>query len=152
MIYIIYAILTIISTIIHILIEKTPFAETLLLYTLIICVGVSGILGFYYHAFKADWTAKYIGWATGNPFQFEIAVANLGTGICGILCIWFHDGFWLATIIAYSVFSLGAAYGHIVEIKKAKNYAPGNAGPVLYYDIIVPIVLICLFITSYIIK
>ncbi len=152
MVYIYYVALTIIGALLNILIAKTPVIETFLLFTLIICVGVSGVMGFIYHTFKADWTAKYIGWEPGSPFQFEVAVANLGTGICGILCIWFSGGFWFATIVIFSIFLLGAAYGHIVEIKKKKNYAPGNAGPILYWDIFLPFILIGLYIANHYIK
>ena len=152
MVYIYYVIITIICSLLCIFISKTPVIETFLLYTLIICVGVSGIMGFIMHTFKADRTAKYIGWEPGSPFQFEVAVANLATGICGILCIWFSGGFWFATIVAFSIFLWGAAFGHIVEIKKKKNYAPGNSGVVLYWGIFLPFILIGLYIANHYVK
>jgi hypothetical protein len=109
-------------------------------------IGAVSILGFVAHAFAADHTAMYIGWLPGSPFQFEIAVANLAMGVLGLMCIWLEDQFWLATIVSMTVFSWGAAYGHIRDIMINHNYAPGNAGAPLYMDLIAPAVFIILFI------
>jgi hypothetical protein len=94
------------------------------------------------HAFVADEVAKQIGWPSGNPFQFEVAVANLSYGVLGLLCLHFRGLFWWATTIAYSVFLWGAAYGHVYELVVNNNHEPGNAGFVLYADIVTPLVLI----------
>src|SRR3954453_7078522 len=40
------------------------------------------------HTVWADSTAVSIDWPTGNPFQTEVAVANLAIGVPGILCYW----------------------------------------------------------------
>ena len=109
-------------------------------------VGLSGVWAFMGHAFFADETAEMIGWPTGNPFQFEIAVTNLSYGILGLLCLHYHGKFWWATVIGYTVFLWGAAYGHINEIVVNNNHEPGNAGFVLYADIITPLLLIGLLI------
>jgi hypothetical protein len=85
-----------------------------------------------------------IGWPTGNPFQTEVAVANLAIGVLGILCYWFRDNFWLATVIGNAVWQLGDAVIHIRQIVVANNWAPNNAGVTLYTDIAIPIVLIVL--------
>jgi hypothetical protein len=128
------------------LIAKTPLVYTLLLYIFIFEVGVSGIVSFLAHAFNADKIARYIGWPAGNPFQYEVACANLSYGILGILCIWLRGSFWVATAIACSVFLLGAGIGHIRDIIKNKNFAPGNAGFPLYSDFIKPLVIWALLI------
>ena len=46
------------------------------------------------HTFAADEVAESIGWPTGNPFQTEVAVANLAIGTLGILSYYssFHIG------------------------------------------------------------
>ena len=50
-------------------------------------------------------------------------------------------------MIAYAVFGLEVAYGHIRDIRIHRNYAPGNAGPVLYLnDILLPFLLVVLLI------
>ena len=116
-----------------------------LFYLLLINVGLTGLWAFFGHAFMADRVAASIGWATGSPFQFEVAVANLAFGVLGVLCIFFKDGFWLATGIGYSVFLFGAAFGHIRDILVAGNFAANNAGPVLYIgDIAIPLLILVL--------
>jgi hypothetical protein len=57
----------------------------------------------------------------------------LAFGVLGVLCLWFRRGFWAATTIGFAVFIEGAAYGHIRDIVVHHNYAPGNAGVVLYW-------------------
>ncbi len=113
---------------------------------LAVAVGLAGVWAFMGHAFFADNTAEQIGWPSGNPFQFEVATANLSYGVLGLLCLHYGKKFWLATVIAYSVFMWGAAYGHIYELVVNNNHEPGNAGFVLYADIITPIILIAMLI------
>ena len=119
--------------------------DIFLFYLLLINVGLTGLWAFFGHAFMADRVAASIGWATGSPFQLEVAVANLAFGVLGVLCIFFKDGFWLATGIGYSVFLFGAAFGHIRDILVAGNFAANNAGPVLYIgDIAIPLLILVL--------
>ncbi|MHB8792573.1 MAG: DUF6790 family protein [Thermoleophilia bacterium] len=113
---------------------------------LVAVVGLGGVWAFMGHAFFAEETAESIGWPAGNPFQFEVAVANLSYGVLGLLCARNHIRFWWATVIAYTVFMWGAAYGHIYELVVNNNHEPGNAGFVLYADIITPLLLIALLI------
>jgi hypothetical protein len=119
--------------------------EMVLAYGLAFNFGISGIYAFMGHAFVPDRVAEYIGWPPGSPFQFEVAIANLAFGILGILCLWVRGTFWLASIIAFSVFGFGAAYGHIRDVVMHQNIAPGNAGAPLYSDIIRPLVFIFLY-------
>lgn len=111
---------------------------------LAVVVGLAGIWSFMGHTFFSDETARSIGWTTGNPFQFEVAVANLSYGILGLLCLRYHGKFWWATVAAYTVFLWGAAYGHIYDLLVNNNHEPGNAGFVLYADIVIPVLLIAL--------
>jgi len=146
-----YGVLIIVGALLHLALSKRPrtsarIVEVLLLYCLVIGVGVSGAMAVYAHTARAAETAESIGWPPGNPFQFEIAMTSLALAVLGFLCIWLRGNFWVATVIATSVFLLGAAYGHIQQILVARNYAPGNAGPVLYYDILLPLVMIALLI------
>lgn len=128
-----------------IIFKKTPAFETLLRFYLG-AGGISSCMAFMGHAFKADEIAKYIGWPAGNPFQFEIAIANLAFGVLGIMCLWFKDKFWLAVITGSAVFGWGVAIGHIYQIRAFNNLAPGNAGAILYMDIIMPLVAILFYI------
>lgn len=143
--------IALIGPLIHLLISHQPktlhrIVELYLTYSLFALVGLSALYAFIGHTFAANQVARFIGWPTGSPFQFEVACANLAFGVLGILCIWLRNNFWLATIIGYSTFLWGAAYGHIRDIVEHHNYAPGNAGLVLYLDIFVPILLIVLYV------
>jgi len=128
---------------------RAAVVETLLLNSLIINVGVGGLYGFIGHAFVADRVAKFIGWPKGNPFQFEVAVTYLAISALGFVSIWLKGDFWIATIIAYSIFLLGAAYGHTREMMERKNFSQGNAGPAFFIDIMNPLILIALGIIYY---
>ncbi len=99
------------------------------------------------HIVVPDQIAGSIGWEPGSPFQVELGFASLGMSCLGILSIWLRGSFWLAPVVARSVFLLGAAYVHIEDILARGNLAAGNAGPVLFYDIAVPILAIGLFVT-----
>ena len=123
-------------------------AKILLLWLLVIGVGLGGIMAFIGHTLFASSTAASIGWPAGNPFQTEVAVANLAIGVLGVLCYWLRDNFWVATVIANSVFQLGAAVVHVNQIVVAHNYQPNNAGIVLYTDILVPLILIALLVSQ----
>ena len=144
--YIILPVIWVVVSVLQITIAGTPIVETLLVNFLVINVGISGLYAFMGHAFSSKKVAEYIGWPSGNPFQFEVAVTNLSFGILGVLCIWFRDNFWIATVIGFSVFALGAAYVHIRDIVKNKNHSSGNAGPPLYSDILKPVFLVGLLI------
>jgi len=119
--------------------------DILLFYLLLINVGLTGLWAFIGHTFFAEQVAASIGWAQGSPFQWEVAAANLAFGILGVLCVFFKNGFWLATGIGNSVFLFGAAFVHIREIITADNTAINNAGPVLYIgDIAIPLLILAL--------
>jgi len=138
----------IILGIFQIIVLKTPIITSFLLAFIVSNVGLQGLFAFIGHFFKADEVARGIGWPTGNPFQKEIAFTNLSMGILGILSIWFRGDFWLATIIGRSVFLWGAAYTHLEDLKGRKNTNIFNAGPVLYFDMLFPFLLIGLFIAK----
>lgn len=156
MVYI-FLLVTIIGAVLHLFLSKAPqtknrILEVFLMWFLFIMVGIGSLWAFIGHIFLADMIAASIGWPAGNPFQFEVGIANLSYGILGILCLKFRDNFWIATVTAISVFYFGAAYGHMVNLMRTGNMAPGNAGFALYIDIIIPIILICLLIAYYLTK
>jgi hypothetical protein len=95
---------------------REGIAIILLLWLLVIGVGLGGIMAFIGHTVFASSTAASIGWPAGNSFQTEVAVANLAVGCLGVRCYWFRDNFWVATVLANSVFQLGAAVVHINQI------------------------------------
>ena len=118
-----------------------------LLYLLCIQWGFGAALTSIPHIIFPDQIAGFIGWEPGSPFQLELGFASLGTSILGILCIWLRGWFWLAPIISRSVFLLGAGYVHIADALEHGNISPGNTGPILFYDIAIPLLVVGLFIT-----
>ena len=143
MIFVALAVMALLGGLLHIAIQKQPrtqqrIAEVLLLYLFGLPVGLGGLVGFTGHTMRAARVAAEIGWPTRNPFQYEVAMANLAFGILGILCLWFRGEFWVATSIGWSVFLLGAAGVHLHQIHIGQPFAPGNAGAVLYFDVLTP--------------
>ena len=151
MISLFFLVLGLVVGAVHVFLDSQPrtrgrVAEIFLLWLLVIAVGILGILAFISHTVYADTTAASIGWPAGNPFQSEVAVANLAVGILGILCYWVRGNFWIATTIGFSVWWLGDAVVHIRSIVVEANYAPDNAGVTFYLDILVPVMLIALLV------
>jgi hypothetical protein len=127
---------------------KANLLELLLLYVLVVGVGLAGLMSFIGHVFFADAIATKIGWATGSPFQFEVGVGDGAWGVLGILCIWFRKNFWLATGLGWSLFLIGAGYGHVRETLINSNYAPYNYGYILP-DLLLPVLIIVLLILNF---
>jgi hypothetical protein len=149
----VFFVISLIVAAVHVLRDQQPrtsqrIAEIFLLWLLVIDIGVGGIFGFIGHTVFADRAAASIGWPAGNPFQAEVAVANLAIGVLGILCYWFRSEFWTATVIATAVWLLGDAGGHVQQIIVADNWSPNNAGAALYNDIAVPLILIALLVIA----
>lgn len=97
------------------------------------------------HILYADQVAKSIGWATGSGFQTELAFALIGIGLVGALGTWRRD-FWLPFILAKSTMSLGAGLTHILDMLQHQNFAPGNAGLILYWDFLFPLILVTVYV------
>ena len=110
-------------------------------------VGVNGIIAGTGHMFMPAPIAASIGWPTSR-FQWEVGLAGLSYGVAGVMAPSFDRGFWLATIIVFSIFMLGAAVGHVRSMVAEHNFAPGNAGYIFWYDIGAPILLIVLYIPT----
>jgi 4-amino-4-deoxy-L-arabinose transferase-like glycosyltransferase len=100
--------------------------ELFLIYLFALGVAGSGIGGFFSHFFISDVVAESIGWPAGNPFQLEVAFANLAVGVLGLIAVGRRDGFREATVIAATVFSVGATIVHGMDIVETGNLAPGN--------------------------
>jgi hypothetical protein len=121
--------------------------ETFLLWQLVIGVGLTGFLGAAGHLFSPDSVARSIGWATGSPFQTELGYCCLAMGILGVMCWWFRDGFWLATIVFVTVFLAGASIVHVQDMVRLANFNPGNAVTTVP-DLLGPVTLIVLWVLA----
>jgi hypothetical protein len=148
MVFAVLAVMGLILGLLHVAIRRQwttrRIADVLLPYFFAFPIGLGGVVGFIGHTMRAGPVAASIGWAAGNPFQYEVAVANLAFGILGILCLWNRGGFWTATAIGWSIFMLGAAGVHLHQIHAGQPFAPGNAGAILYFNIIAPVLLLAL--------
>lgn len=103
------------------------------------CFGIGMVYVWYFHAFLADFTAPTIGWQP-SPFEWELAWAELGMGAVALLSLWRGYDMRLAATLVPAIFLFGAAAQHIHLMITVHNYAPGNAGPILWFgDIALPI-------------
>ena len=100
-------------------------AERFLAWILLLPIGVTGLWAGLTHVFFPTVAAAHIGWQT-SPFQFEVGVHDGAWGVLGFLCIWIGGLFWLATGLGWSLFMLGATYGHIIQTVREGDYAPYN--------------------------
>lgn len=122
--------------------KKNRFiSDGFLSYLFLLSIGLTGLWGFIFHAFFPQMAAQFIGWAN-SPFQFEVAVANLGLGVVGVFGFRASKPYRIAGTIFTTCFLWGAAYGHVVQMLKTNNFAPGNAGLIFYNDLMVPLLLI----------
>lgn len=113
-------------------------AELLLRNYLLYAIGICLIYNFVMHVFFAETAAQFIGWEN-SPFQYEVGYASLGFGVAAILAYRGPFRARLVAIMGPALFFWGAAGGHIYQIIKEGNFAPGNAGIMLWTDIFFPI-------------
>jgi hypothetical protein len=112
--------------------------EALFSYFLLFSIGFSYLYNFIMHTFFGAMAAHIIGW-DDSPFQAEVGFASLGFALVGFLAFRRSFDLRLAAVVGPAAFLLGAAGGHIYQIVHAHNFAPGNAGVILYTDILIPI-------------
>ena len=134
-----------ITTVIDLIVGVDDFDRVLLENSITWLIGVTGLMVGSGHMFFPDPIAESIGWAKGTPWQWEVGLASVSVGVLGVLATSYDTDFWLATIIAFSVFYVGAAVGHVREMIKRHNFSAGNAGPIFFFDVVVPIYLIVLY-------
>ncbi len=103
---------------------------------------ISGIMG---HIIYADQVAQSIGWPLNSGFQMELAFAAIGIGLIGFMGFWIRS-FWLPYIITRTTFLWGAGITHIMHMIENQNFSPSNTGIVVYWDFILPIILIVLYL------
>ncbi len=125
--------------------EKGHLWEPLEFWMLFLFVGLVGIYTFVLHCFWPNLAAEGIGWSN-SPFQWEVGIANAVVGVLGLLSLKASRQFRLATVIAVSIWLWGDAVGHVHQMVVANNFAPGNAGPWFWTDVVGPITLIMIHI------
>ncbi len=112
--------------------------EKLMAWYVFFTVGITYFYNFVMHSFLGETAARFIGWAD-SPFQFEVGTASLGFAVVGFIAAFRSFDLRLAAIVGPSLFTLGAAVGHIREMITEHNFASGNAGIIFYTDILIPL-------------
>ena len=119
-------------------IDRPRVVEKLLAWYVFFSVGIDNFYNFVMHVFFGQMSAAFIGWAD-SPFQFEVGTASLGFAAVGLLAAFRSYDLRLAAVLGPSIFTLGAAVGHINQMVTAHNFAPGNAGIIFWTDILIPV-------------
>ena len=119
---------------------RVRLIELFLLYQLVFNVGITSLVAFLGLTFMSDYMAHYLNWPIA-PFEQELGSINLAFGVLGLLCIWFRQLFWVATILGFSIWILSDGIRHLYLTPH--NYA-GNVGIMLYTDLIIPVLLLVL--------
>ncbi len=109
----------------------------ILLSHIFIAIGLGMLWGGCFHVFAPQVAASFIGWQT-SPFQFEVGMGDIGTGVAACIAGFSSRGFRLAVATYYAIFAYGAAIGHVHQMLVANNFAPGNAGLIFWMDILLP--------------
>ena len=100
-----------------------PFIESFLFSTLIINIGMRGVVAFvgnWFPIFSEDIAEKY-GWERQNTFQREIAAADGAFAVLGILSYWLRGDFWVAVIIGSSVCWILSEIANIASILQGRR-------------------------------
>ncbi len=112
----------------------------LLQWMLSLGLGLPSLWAALSHAVFSERVASSIGWAP-SPFQKEIAGANLGIGLGAIAASALGpQAAWAMTIMAAG-FLWSAASVHIADMVRRKNFAINNAGPIFWWDMLIPLTL-----------
>jgi hypothetical protein len=151
LIYVVYALVAILGAAIWLWrhpSERSPAAtvEVVLLWWIVVTIGIGGIVGGLFHLLDGPSIAREIGFTRGDGgFQTEVGFGDLALGVAAVLCIWIRDRYWLAILIVAAISLWGDAYGHIHQAVVNDNHDPDNTGPVLYADIVFPLVGLALY-------
>src|ERR1700689_307985 len=113
--------------------------EALFSYFLLFSIGFSLFYNFVLHTFFGEMSASFIGWKN-SPFQAEVGFASLGYAVVGFLAFRRSFELRLAAVTGPSLFLLCAGVAHVYRIITAHNFAPGNAGVILYMDFLIPVI------------
>jgi hypothetical protein len=116
-----------------------------LLWGLGVAVGLGEVVTAGSHFFAPAATAAQIGFPAGNPFQWEVACANLAFAVLGVACVWARS-LWNGTVLGYLVYFWGCGIGHIDQYVDHGNTAPYNWGPIVPVVFLVPLVLAILLV------
>jgi hypothetical protein len=120
--------------------------DVVLLWWIVVTIGVGGVVGGLFHLLDGPDIAREIGFTRGDGgFQTEVGFGDLALGLAALLCVRFRDRYWLAILIVAAISLWGDAYGHIHQEVANDNHDPDNTGPILYADILFPLIGLTLY-------
>ncbi|MEJ8571124.1 DUF6790 family protein [Microbaculum marinum] len=119
-------------------VSSAVIVEKLISWHVFFAIGAAFLYNFVMHVFFGKMAAAFIGWAD-SPFQFEVGTASLGFAVVAFIAAFASFELRLAAILGPSIFTLGAAAGHVHQMIVAHNYAPGNAGIIFWTDMLIPL-------------
>jgi hypothetical protein len=142
MYYLIALIIVIIGTVVEVVVTHTTtvphIASVALLWLVAGFYGGNMFISGLQHIFNSKNIARSIGWES-NGFQKELGWFSVGLGVSGLLAVFWQGIYLVGPAAVGSVFLLGAALVHREDMRKRRNFHPGNAGIIFYMDIIVPL-------------
>jgi hypothetical protein len=117
---------------------RVPSAEHRLAWLLLLGLGLPMLWAAAYHLLAPAMAAQFIGWAP-SPFQREVGLADLAMGVVACVASTQPRPFKAAIIWTLAIALGGDVVGHIVEILRTRDLAPGNAGSIVWWDGLAPL-------------
>lgn len=122
--------------------QTTDGAGLLLDWVLLSAVGLAGLVAAVAHTAFAVPTAMGIGFPPGNPFQYEVAVANLAIAVLAFAGVRAHGAVRSAAGLTGGIWLGGDAIVHTYELVAHGNTAPNNSGLFLVVEVVIAVLLL----------
>ena len=120
--------------------QPAGWQHQLALAAVVYMIGWSALGAGISHIFFGKAISRSIGF-TRSPFELEVGFANLGFGVAALMAGSFQKEYWLAIIVANSIFRVGCGAGHIKQIIMDRNFAINNTA-ILFLNFAVPAFLV----------
>ncbi len=120
--------------------RPADWKHQLALAAVVYLIGWSALGAGISHLFFGKAISRSIGFAR-SPYELEVGFANLGFGVAALMAGSFQKEYWLAIIVANSIFVAGCGAGHIKQIIMARNFAINNTA-ILFLNFVVPAFLV----------
>ena len=127
--------------------ESRLSAERQLSYLLLIGLGLPLLWAAWWHLARPAEAARLIGFAP-SPFQREVGLADLALGLVACVAPTRPLPFRGAIVWTLAITLLGDAEGHVREMIETRDFAPGNAGSILWWDGIAPLAALVLLFAA----
>lgn len=127
---------------------KKSYLDYLITHFVFFNVALQGIMAGLTQIYNPHLVAKYLNWPF-SPFIYELGFANLAIGIGALFALLLKNltAVWTAAAI-YGLFLFFAFINHILQLYFEGNFSAGNAGAVVFTDLLTPVTLALLFYLS----